>query len=88
MSTDTDTALTPLEEIQLELELGMFDPPEDGDDFAHYVGKDGLVESMVNGGYVQGLCGWLFIPMRDPNKFPVCPRCKEIRDSLPTGDND
>lgn len=88
MATETDTeapTLTPMEQIQLEFDLGYFDQPEDfdGSEYAHFVGKDGLVEAMVNGGYVQALCGWFFIPMRDPNKFPVCPRCKDLQGMLP-----
>jgi hypothetical protein len=28
------------------------------------------------------------VPSRDPQKFPVCPECKEIYESLPPGDDD
>jgi Protein of unknown function (DUF3039) len=23
-------------------------------------------------------CGWRFQPVRDPQRFPVCPKCKEL----------
>jgi hypothetical protein len=23
-------------------------------------------------------CGWKFQPVRDPQRFPVCPKCKEL----------
>jgi len=32
---------------------------------------------------VIALCGKVWIPNRDPQKFPVCPECQEIYDSLP-----
>ena len=28
------------------------------------------------------LCGKVWVPGRDPNKFPVCPTCKEIYEGL------
>ena len=28
------------------------------------------------------LCGKVWVPGRDPNKFPVCPVCKEIYEGL------
>jgi Protein of unknown function (DUF3039) len=55
----------------------------DGSDYAHYAPKDGLVEAMIYGSFVTALCGWRFVPMRDPEKFPVCPRCREIRSRIP-----
>jgi hypothetical protein len=27
------------------------------------------------------------VPSRDPKKFPVCPECKEIYESLPGGND-
>jgi predicted Zn-ribbon and HTH transcriptional regulator len=32
----------------------------------------------VLGGTVTALCGHRFQPVRDPSRFPVCPRCKEL----------
>jgi len=31
---------------------------------------------------VIALCGKVWTPGRDPKKFPVCPECKEVYDSL------
>jgi Protein of unknown function (DUF3039) len=28
------------------------------------------------------LCGHRFLPVRDPQRFPVCPRCKELAGML------
>ncbi|MGA4508363.1 DUF3039 domain-containing protein [Propionibacteriaceae bacterium G1746] len=57
---------------------------EDGDHerFSHYVPKDKLMEAMVNGTPVVALCGKVWVPTRNPEKFPVCPECKEIWASL------
>ena len=63
-------------------------PLEDGDHerFSHYVPKDTLTEAMVMGTPVVALCGKVWVPSRDPQRFPVCPECKEIWDSLNPGD--
>ena len=57
---------------------------EDGDHerFSHYVPKDKLTEAMVMGTPVVALCGKVWVPHRNPEKFPVCPECKEIWASL------
>lgn len=57
---------------------------EDGDHdrFAHYVQKEKILESAVTGAPVIALCGKVWTPGRDPEKFPVCPECKEIYESL------
>lgn len=60
----------------------------DHERFAHYVKKDKIVESAVLGGAVVALCGKVWIPNRDPGKFPVCPECKEIYEGLPPGGGD
>ena len=64
-------------------------PTEDGDHerFAHYAPKDKLMEAMVTGTPVTALCGKKWVPSRDPEKFPVCPTCKEIWESLPAGED-
>ena len=45
--------------------------------FAHYAEKDKITEAYVNGTPVIALCGKIWIPSRDPEKFPLCPRCDE-----------
>lgn len=57
---------------------------EDGDHerFAHYVQKDKILESALTGKPVIALCGKVWVPGRDPEKFPVCPDCKKIYDKL------
>ena len=48
------------------------------DRFSHYVKKEKIVESAVTGKAVKALCGKKWIPSRDPEKYPICPTCKEI----------
>ena len=63
---------------------------EDGDQdrFSHYVPKDKLMAAMVNGTPVVALCGKVWVPSRNPDKFPVCPECKEIWASMRPGEGD
>ncbi|MBL8929641.1 MAG: DUF3039 domain-containing protein [Kineosporiaceae bacterium] len=62
--------------------------PGDHERFAHYVRKEKIVESAVTGMPVIALCGKVWVPGRDPSKFPVCPMCKEIYEQLPRGGGD
>jgi hypothetical protein len=55
-------------------------PTDEGDHerFSHYVEKDKLTEAMVMGTPVVALCGKVWVPSRAPEKFPVCPECKDF----------
>jgi hypothetical protein len=56
--------------------------PGDHERFSHYVKKEKILESAITGKPVRALCGKKWTPGRDPEKFPVCPTCKEIYESL------
>lgn len=56
--------------------------PGDNERFSHYVKKDKIMSSAVSGQPVVALCGKVWTPGRDPKKYPVCPQCKEIYESL------
>ena len=58
------------------------------DRYSHYVKKEKIVESAVTVKAVRALCGKKWIPSRDPEKYPVCPVCKEIYDGLPRNSSD
>ena len=60
---------------------------DDGDHerFAHFVAKRTLTEAMVMVTPVVALCGKVWVPSRNPEKYPVCPECKEIWESHPEG---
>jgi hypothetical protein len=74
----TDVLEKELQEL-IEKEL-----TEDGDHdrFSHYVQKEKILESAVTGKPVIALCGKIWVPGRDPDKFPVCPDCKKIYDRM------
>ncbi|MGH9149524.1 MAG: DUF3039 domain-containing protein [Acidimicrobiales bacterium] len=58
-------------------------PTEAGDHerFSHYVigGSEAVLRAMVTGEPCTALCGKVWVPSRDPQRFPVCPTCEEIR---------
>jgi hypothetical protein len=56
--------------------------PGDHERYSHYVRKEKIVESAVMGTPVVALCGKTWVPGRDPDKFPVCPTCKDIYEGL------
>lgn len=75
--------------VQIVEEVG--DPELDEEDpiFSHIVGPlytDGgkikgstrVTEAAVTGIPVEALCGFLWVPSRDPNRYPLCPACKAI----------
>ena len=55
------------------------------DRFSHYVVKGKLTEAMVMGTPLTALCGKVWVPSRDPKKYPVCPECKELYGAIPPG---
>jgi hypothetical protein len=57
----------------------------EGDGYAHYANKTEITRAAVEGGRVTALCGFKFPPIRDPQRFPVCPRCKELAGMLGIG---
>ena len=54
----------------------------DHDRFAHYVRRDRIAQAALDGTPVIALCGKVWVPGRDPKKYPVCPQCKEIFDGI------
>ena len=72
LSTPGTTGLLDRELVEQPVE------PGDHERFAHYVRKEKILESAMSGDPVIALCGKVWVPGRDPNRFPVCPTCKEI----------
>lgn len=56
--------------------------PDDHERFSHYVKKDKITESLITGIPVIALCGKVWLPGRNPYKFPICPKCKEIYETF------
>ncbi len=73
----TSTAVLEREEV-----VHQEQEPGDHERFAHYVRKEKILESALSGEPVTALCGKIWVPGRDPEKFPVCPTCKEIYQGL------
>lgn len=61
--------------------------PGDNERFAHYVRDDRIMKSMVEGTPVVALCGKVWVPVRNPDNFPLCPTCKEIYQHLRNSGN-
>src|SRR5213083_2579026 len=57
----------------------------DHERFSHYVDKSKLTEAYVVGTPVIALCGKVWVPTRDPKKFPVCPECQRLYELGPEG---
>jgi hypothetical protein len=58
----------------------------DHDRFSHYVSKEDAMKAYIEGVQVTALCGKKWVPSRDPEKFPICPTCKELY-GIVFGDN-
>jgi hypothetical protein len=41
-----------------------------------------VVEGIVNATPVRALCGKQWVPGRDPRRYPLCPTCREIAESM------
>ena len=50
----------------------------DHDIFAHYADRVDIMAGLVDGIPIMALCGKIWVPSRDPSKYPVCPECLEI----------
>jgi hypothetical protein len=54
----------------------------DHDMFAHYVDSADMIAALVDGVPIMALCGKIWVPSRDPQKYPVCPTCLETYNSI------
>ena len=76
------TKILPEGDTQTDVRPDLSHGDGDHERFAHYVRKEKILESALSGEPVVALCGKVWVPGRDPNRFPVCPTCKEIYDGL------
>ncbi|MFC4053335.1 DUF3039 domain-containing protein [Actinomadura syzygii] len=79
------TKILPDGDTQTDVRPDLSHGDGDHERFAHYVKKAKITESAVAGTPVIALCGKVWVPNRDPKKFPVCPECKEIYESMQPG---
>lgn len=74
----TDSSV--LEDVKLD-QVVEHAEPGDHDKFSHYVRKEKILEAQVLGIPAKALCGKEWLPSDLPEKYPVCPTCKEIYES-------
>lgn len=41
-------------------------------------GRTRIMEAMINGTPVEALCGFTWVPTRNPENYPICPACETI----------
>ncbi len=58
----------------------------DHDRFAHFARKADIVKSAVTGKPIVALCGKVWVPVRNPDRYPVCPTCREIYERKKAGE--
>lgn len=68
--------------VDLELDVDGQSTDFEKNRFSHYAESSSVTEGYVLGTPVLAICGKIFVPSRDPEKFPLCPICKEIADAL------
>jgi len=64
--------------------------PGDRERFAHYIVDESgrgmaaaqAMQAMFDGTPVRALCGKVWVPTRDPKRFPVCPTCEDVKKRL------
>jgi len=56
----------------------------DGDHerFSHYAPADEVTRALIEGVPVVALCGKVWVPHRDPQKYAVCPTCEELYEGI------
>lgn len=64
------------------------DPDQELDEpiFAHIIDRGDderpawaiILEASVNGTPITAICGYIWVPSRDPEKHPLCPKCEEM----------
>jgi hypothetical protein len=52
---------------------------------AHYARSEDIMRASVTGEPIQALCGALFVPTRDPSRFPVCEPCQRVMAQIKRG---
>lgn len=80
--TETTTTLAPTE-TQTDQEVApKFSQDGDHDRFAHYARAKDVTRAAVEGTPVVAICGKVWVPSRDPSRYPVCKTCAEIKSRL------
>ncbi len=83
-STNTAPTGTPAPATTTVTEPDVRPVTDDGDHdrFAHYTRRKDAARAYVEGTPLRALCGKVWVPSRDPSRYPVCPECEKIRQRL------
>lgn len=54
----------------------------DHDVLSHYVRKDDILRARIEGIPAKALCGKVWTPHRDEEKYPVCGTCEDIYEAM------
>ena len=71
-----------MSDLDVQEELAVNTSTGDHDVFAHYVERDLIAEATIMGWPLVALCGKVWVPFRDPEKYPICPICQDMLDGL------
>lgn len=80
--TMTDLETMPLERIDVDTD----ETTETGEPIAAHIVKTKkgenaaavVLEARVMGTPIEALCGFVWVPSRDPKQLPVCEKCKSV----------
>ena len=81
-TTVTEHRPTPTTTTVTEPDIRPVTDDGDHDRFAHYTRRADANRAYVEGTPVRALCGKVWVPSRDPSRYPVCPECAKIRERL------
>ena len=78
--------MSDLEVLPADVELDPEERTETGEPTAAHIvkvkrGENAaavVLEARINGTPVEALCGFVWVPSRDPKQLPVCEECKSI----------
>ena len=52
---------------------------------AHIGRRDDVTRAYVTGEAIKALCGVVFVPTRDPSRYPVCQACSRVLKGIQAG---
>lgn len=65
--------------MSTELDVRTGDPDlEEENRYSHIVDKNELPDAIINGTPIEALCGYTWVPGRDPQRYPICSRCEDL----------
>lgn len=71
----------------LEDPTPLLDDTDNPEDHKHIVNqwenKMNITEAQVLGVEIVAICGYKWIPYRNPDPLPMCPSCKAIMEAMP-----